>query len=174
MAEFSSPKCIIIAGPNGAGKTTFAREYLLGEAAIVHFVNADLIAAGLSPLQPELASLTAGRLFLTEIERLASAKIDFALESTLSGLSYVRKLRRWKRAGYRLRIIYLRLSSPRLALHRIASRVAQGGHNIPHRDVLRRFQRSWDNFLQVYRPLADEWALYDNSGEKPVLIEEQL
>lgn len=94
-----SPKCIIIAGPNGAGKTTFAREFLAKEAAVIHFVNPDLIASGLSPLRPELAGFAAGRLFLQELDRLAEAGIDFAFESTLSGVSYLSRLKRWKAAG---------------------------------------------------------------------------
>jgi predicted ABC-type ATPase len=94
-----SPRCIIIAGPNGAGKTTFAREFLAQEAGVVHFVNPDLIASGLSPLRPELAAFAAGRLFLQELDRLADAVIDFAFESTLSGLSYLSRLNRWKAAA---------------------------------------------------------------------------
>jgi hypothetical protein len=93
----SSPRCIIIAGPNGAGKTTFACEFLSKEAGVVHFINPDLIASGLSPLRPELAALAAGRLFLRELDRLARAREDFAFESTLSGLTYMRRLKRWKR-----------------------------------------------------------------------------
>ena len=98
-----SPRCIIIAGSNGAGKTTFAREYLPREAAIVHFVNADLIASGLSPLRPELANVAAGRLFLGELDRLAKTRASFAFETTLSGLTYVARLKRWKAAGTALR-----------------------------------------------------------------------
>ena len=94
-----SPKCIIIAGPNGAGKTTFAREFLAQEANVVHFVNPDLIASGLSPLRPELAAIAAGRLFLRELDRLAGSIEDFAFESTLSGLTYMNRLKRWKAAG---------------------------------------------------------------------------
>jgi len=166
-----SPRCIIIAGPNGAGKTTFAREFLAQEAGIVHFVNPDLIASGLSPLRPELAALAAGRLFLSELDRLAKGKTDFAFESTLSGLTYVNRLTRWKRTGYRLEIVYLRISSPSLALRRIATRVKQGGHNVPRRDVLRRFARSWQNFDRRYRVLADAWSVYDNSGRTAKLLE---
>jgi predicted ABC-type ATPase len=88
------PLCIIIAGPNGAGKTTFAREFLLKDAGIIYFVNPDLIAGGLSPLRPELASVAAGRIFLNELDRLANSKSDFAFESTLSGRSYLRLLTR--------------------------------------------------------------------------------
>jgi predicted ABC-type ATPase len=162
----------VIAGPNGAGKTTFAREFLPKDAGVIHFVNADLIAGGLSPLRPELAALAAGRLFLRELDRLAKARANFAFESTLSGLVYLNRLKRWKRAGYRIEIVYLRLSSPRLALRRIAARVKQGGHNVPRADVLRRFTRSWENFQNVYRLLADEWTVYDNSRGKPRVLEQ--
>jgi predicted ABC-type ATPase len=166
-----SPRCVIIAGPNGAGKTTFAREFLPVGEGVVHFVNADLIAAGLSPFRPELVALAAGRLLLREIDRLASSRADFAFESTLSGVSYVNRLRRWKAAGYQIEIVFLSLESPQLALRRIAARVRQGGHNVPANDVLRRFGRGRANFDRVYRSLADAWALYDNSGPRPRLLE---
>ena len=165
------PVCIIIAGPNGAGKTTFAREFLPKDASVVHFVNADLIASGLSPLRPELANLSAGRLFLQELDRLAKTRMSFAFESTLSGLTYVNRLKRWKVLGYRIEIVYLRLPSKSLALRRIATRVKQGGHNVPRADVVRRFDRSWLNFQNVYRLLADEWIVYDNSRSEPRLVE---
>ena len=161
----SSPRCIIIAGPNGAGKTTFAREFLPKDAGVVHFVNADLLAAGLSPLKPEIAALYAGRLFLGELDRLAKARQDFAFESTLSGLTYLSRLKRWKAAGYRIEIIFLRLASVQLALRRITARVKQGGHHVPRADVLRRFVRGWNNFETAYKPLADAWTVYDNSGD---------
>ena len=118
------PLCIVIAGPNGAGKTTFAREFLLKDTSVIHFVNADVIASGLSPLRPEMVALAAGRIFLRELDRLAKARADFAFESTLSGLVYLNRLKRWKAAGYRIEIVYLRLPSPRLAFRRIAARVA--------------------------------------------------
>jgi predicted ABC-type ATPase len=167
----SSPRCIIIAGPNGAGKTTFAREFLVKEIGVVHFVNPDLIASGLSPLRPQLAALAAGRLFLLQLDRLARSKDNFAFESTLSGLAYLSRLKRWKSAGYRIEIVYLKISSPGLALRRIAARVKQGGHNVPRADVLRRFNRSWINFQNSYRLLADAWSVYDNSGRTPKLLE---
>ncbi len=161
----------MIAGPNGAGKTTFAREYLPKVAGLVQFVNADLIAQGLSPLDPPLAAMAAGRLLLREINRLAAERVDFAFESTLSGLSYGRQLTSWKRVGYGIEIVYLRLSSPQLALRRIAARVRQGGHDVPSADVLRRFDRGWENFVRVYRPLADVWTVYDNSASSPQVVE---
>ena len=170
-ASAASPRCLIIAGPNGAGKTTFAREFLPHDAGIIHFVNADLIASGLSPLRPELAAMAAGRLFLSELNRLANLQVDFAFETTLSGLGYRKHLQRWKTAGYNIQIIFLHLASPRLALRRIAERVKHGGHHVPRADVMRRFVRGWQNFQTAYRPLADAWAVYDNSGEIPQLLE---
>lgn len=166
------PRCIVIAGPNGVGKTTFAREFLPREAGVIHFVNADLIAGGLSPLRPELAARQAGRLVLTELNRLANARNDFAFESTLSGRTYFQILRRWKAAGYRIEMVFLSLPSVQLALQRIAARVRQGGHDVPRVDVIRRFDRSWANFRSLYRPLAHTWAIYDNSGDTPQLLEE--
>lgn len=166
-----APRCIVIAGPNGAGKTTFAREFLPSRAGVMHFVNADLIAGGLAPLRPEMAALAAARILLGELDRLARSGADFAFESTLSGVGYLSRLKRWKKAGYRIEIVYLTLPSTKLALRRIAARVRQGGHNVPRADVLRRFRRSWKNFESLYRPLADAWMIYDNAGDKPVLID---
>jgi len=165
------PRCILIAGPNGAGKTTFARRYLPENARVVHFVNADLIASGLSPIKPEIAAIAAARMVLREIDRLEADQADFAFETTLSGLTYVHRLESWKRAGYRIDIVYLKLSSSRLALRRVAARVRQGGHHVPRADVLRRFSRSWDNFQRIYRSFADSWAVYDNSERAPRLLE---
>lgn len=167
-----TPRCFIIAGPNGAGKTTFAREYLPHEAGVLHFVNADLIAAGLSPLRPSLAALAAGRLMLREIDRLAAARESFAFESTLSGHNYLSRIRRWRADDYRIEILFLKLDSSGLALARIRARVKQGGHAVPRTDVLRRFERSWQNFLHQYRPLADAWFVYDNSENSPHLLEQ--
>ena len=112
-----------------------------------------------------------GRLFLHELDRLAKMRASFAFESTLSGLSYVNRLKKWNAAGYRIEIVYLRLPSKSLALRRIASRVKQGGHNVPKADVIRRFDRSRMNFQNVYRLLADGWTVYDNSHSKPILLE---
>ena len=167
-----TPRCIIIAGPNGAGKTTFAQEFLPKYARVVHFVNADLIAGGLSPLNPENAAIAAGRLFLKELDRLAALRSDFAFESTLSGRGYVARLERLKEAGYRIEIIYLRLSFPEIAVRRIEFRVQQGGHDVPRKAATRRFHRSWDNFRNIYQDIADAWMIYDNSGNKAILIEE--
>jgi predicted ABC-type ATPase len=169
--KLPQPRCIVIAGPNGAGKTTFARDFLTTEADVVNFINADLIATGLSPLKPDQAAVAAGRVFIGEIDRLARARESFAFESTLAGVGYATRLRRMNRDGYAVEIVYLKISSPQLALRRIAARVKQGGHNVPRADVLRRFDRSWKNFRDLYRPLADKWSVYDNSGAKPKLLE---
>ncbi len=171
-ARSTPPRCVVIAGPNGAGKTTFAREYLTKYAQVIPFINADLIASGLSPLQPEAASVAAGKLVLREIDRLMAECVSFAFESTLSGLTYAKRFALLKNAGYEIEIVFLKLPTTALALQRIASRVKQGGHNVPAADVRRRFKRGWENFQNVYKPLADSWAVYDNSGESPKLLEE--
>jgi predicted ABC-type ATPase len=140
----------------------------------LHFVNADLIAAGLSPLKSELAALAGGRLLLRELDRHSAAKADFAFESTFSGLTYALRMRKWKVAGYRIEIVFLRLESVQLALKRIADRVRQGGHHVPSADVARHFERGWNNFQTTYRALADSWAVYDNSDQQLRLIEQSL
>jgi predicted ABC-type ATPase len=165
------PRCIVIGGPNGAGKTTFARRYLPEDAGVVHFVNADLIASGLSPLKPEIAAIAAARMVLREVDRLVAERTDFAFETTFSGLTYAHRLQAWKRAGYRIDMVYLRLRSARLAVRRVAARVRQGGHYVPQADIVRRFSRGWENFEHIYRPLADSWAVYENSGRTPRLLE---
>ena len=169
----AAPRCIVIAGPNGAGKTTFAQEFLPSYAKVTHFVNADLIASGLSPLRPDMAAMAAGRILLKEIDRLANNGADFAFESTLSGVSHASRLKRWKAVGYRIEIIYLTLPSPEIALRRIAIRVQQGGHGVSKTDVVRRFRRSWENFESLYRPIADAWMVYDNSGNRAELMEKR-
>jgi predicted ABC-type ATPase len=120
---------------------------------------------------PNLPCWQQVELFLLQLDRLARSKEDFAFESTLSGPIYINRLERWKAVGWRIEIVYLRISSPQLALRRISTRVRQGGHNVPRRDVLRRFTRSWINFEKSYRLLADEWTVYDNSGSTPKLLE---
>lgn len=122
-------------------------------------------------LRPELAARQAGRLVLQELSRLAGARKSFAFESTLSGRTYLQLLNKWKSAGHRIEIVFLSLPSVHLALQRIASRVRQGGHDVPKSDVIRRFDRSSKNFHALYRPLADAWAIYDNSGPTPQLLE---
>lgn len=163
-------KIVIIAGPNGAGKTTFAREFLPHEAECPDFVNVDLIAEGLSPFDPQRASLRAGRLMLLEIRRRVRATENFAFETTLSGHTYVRLIPHWRELGYHVKVIYLSLPSADLAVARVAARVAQGGHDVPESVVRRRFDAGLRNFQTIYRALVNSWALYDNSGPTPRLI----
>ena len=161
---------LIIAGPNGAGKTTFAMEYLPNEANCPTFVNADLIAAGLSPFHPARAAFRAGRLMLEEIHYHAKRGRSFAFETTLSGRGYVRWIPRWQAGGYRVKLLFLRLPTPEAAINRVAQRVAEGGHDVPEPVIRRRFDAGWRNFNQIYRNLVDDWAVYDNSGRTPVLL----
>ena len=164
-------KVIIIAGPNGAGKTTFAREFLPNEAGCPVFVNADLIAAGLAPFAPETAAVQAGRLMLQELARHFAARENFAFETTLAGRGYVHHIRAWQAAGYRVKLIFLQLDSPEEAMARVAQRVRQGGHAIPEATIRRRFATGRENFERLYAPLVDAWALYDNAGAAPVLLD---
>ncbi len=165
-------KIIIIAGPNGAGKSTFAKEFLPNEAECPTFVNADLIAAGLSPFHPEIAARKAGRLMLEEMREHSNRGHDFAFETTLSGRSYLRMIRDWRNQKYHVKLIFLSLVSPEEAIARIAERVAQGGHHVPDDVVRRRFAAGLLNFETLYRYEVNFWRRYNNSGQAPVLIEE--
>ena len=164
-------RILIIAGPNGAGKTTFAREFLPQEAHCPDFINADLIAAGLSPFNPEAAALRAGRLMLEEIASRVAQGRGFAFETTLSGRAYARQIPVWRQRGYHVKLIFLSLPSAEMAVARVSARVAQGGHSIADAVVRRRFDAGLCNFHGVYKPLLDAWVLYDNSGPSRVLID---
>lgn len=163
---------MIIAGPNGAGKTTFAQEFLPGEAGCAHFVNADLIAAGLSPFTPELAAVRAARIMLDQIHEHARKGEGFAFETTLSGRIYMQLIPRWQAQGYVVKLFFLHLPSPEMAIARVRQRVAAGGHNVPEEVIRRRFHAGLRNFRQEYQPLVDEWVLYDNSGDEPIRLDE--
>ncbi|MDH4099844.1 MAG: zeta toxin family protein [Nitrospirota bacterium] len=164
-------KIIIIAGPNGAGKTTFAREFLPNEAGCPDFVNADLIAAGLSPFKPETAAVRAGRLMLDEIKGRVRQRKSFAFETTLSGRSYAQRITQWQAIGYHVKLIYLTLPNAEMAVVRVAARVAQGGHDVPEDIIRRRFSAGLRNFDKIFKNLVDAWILYDNSGSTPVLLD---
>jgi predicted ABC-type ATPase len=166
----SQKKIVIIAGPNGAGKTTFALEFLPREADCPDFINADLIAAGLSPFDPDRAAIRAGRLMIEEIKSRVRRGDSFALETTLSGRHYAQMVPRWRATGYHIKLIFLNLPTADLAVARVAARVAQGGHNVPEGIIRRRFDSGLQNFQNIYRALVDSWALYDNSGAIPRLI----
>jgi len=166
-----SKKIIIIAGPNGAGKTTFARSFLPQEAQCPRFINADLIAAGLSPFAPEAAALKAGRLMLGEIDECVRKEESFAFETTMAGLAYVGRITEWRRAGYRVSLFFLHLPDPETAIARVAERVRQGGHHIEDAVIRRRFVAGRRNLEQAYKPVVNTWAEYDNVGEEPILLQ---
>lgn len=171
MNDSSARRIIIIAGPNGAGKTTFAKEFLPNEADCLHFVNADLIAAGLSPFRPEVVAIQAGKLMLKTIDEHVRKQESFVFETTLSGKVYTRKIQQWQANDYHVSLLFLRLHSVEIAIDRVAERVKQGGHNINKDVIIRRYQAGWRNFQILYAPLVDAWAVYSNDDEKPVLVE---
>lgn len=161
---------LILAGPNGAGKTTFARQFLPAEARCLTFINADLIAAGLAPFQPEQAALRAGRLMLELIDLYVHRGESFAFETTLSGKSFAKAIPVWQSQGYRVVIYFLALPSVQQAIDRVARRVRQGGHSVPDDVIRRRFVAGRQNFDRIYAPLADRWFLLDNLGLEPKII----
>lgn len=165
-------KCYILAGPNGAGKTTFANEFLPIEAECLNFINADLIAQGLSPFQPAKMAIEAGRLLIERIAECVRKNESFAFETTLSGKGYIKKISDWKNEGYEIVIYFLQLPTVEFAIERVKQRVARGGHNVPEHDIRRRFQRSWVNFSMFYKQLADSWIVFDTSGKMPIIIDE--
>ncbi len=160
----------VIAGPNGAGKTTLARALLPRLSDCKEFLNADLIAAGLSPFAPETQNVRAGRLLLTRLMELSRAHVSFGFETTLSGRSYVRTLSGLKENGYRVVLYFLWLPNAEQAVARVRERVRQGGHNIPEVDIRRRFDAGLRNLFQLYCPLADRWSLYDASDSANTVV----
>ena len=172
-SSVQSPTVYVIARPNGAGKTTFSAEFLPDFVNCREFLNADLIAAGLSPFAPETQNLRAGRLLLTRIKELTGGKQDFGFETTLSGRSYVRLLNEMKNDGYRILLFFLWLPSADLAVARVKNRVRQGGHNVPEPVIRRRFESGIRNLFRLYRPRLDAWWLYDASRLPPKVVAEQ-
>ena len=168
----SSKRILIVAGANGAGKTAFATEFLPNEGDCPIFINADLIAAGLSPFRPDLTALRAGRLMLSMIRDYVRRGESFAFETTLSGRSYARLIPNWREQSYSVELFFLRLSRPEIAIARVKQRVAEGGHDVPEPVIRRRFHAGLRNFEHIYKGLVDEWVVYDNSGNQPVLVEE--
>jgi predicted ABC-type ATPase len=164
-------KILIIAGCNGAGKTTFAEEFLPHEAACPEFINADLIAAGLSPFQPDQVAFAAGRIMLPRIQALAAAEKSFAFETTLSSRSYLRMIPIWQNYDYRVELHFLKLPNAEYAVKRVKHRVRLGGHHIPVDVIRRRFTRGWRNFENDYKMIVDEWVLYDSSNMEPTYLD---
>ena len=171
MSNTQKKKIVILAGPNGAGKTTFAREFLPKEATCPRFINVDLIAEGLSPFAPEVAAFQAGRIMVQEMAALVRRRENFAFETTLSGIRYARLIPEWRKKGYFIKLIFLKLPNPEMAIARVAARVAQGGHAVPEEVIRRRFVAGWKHFQEIYQPLVDAWILYDNALVTPRFID---
>lgn len=164
------PTIYVIAGPNGVGKTTFADKYLPDEAKQLEFVNADLIARGLSPYDPDVVAMDAGRIAIGRIRQLVADKIGFTWETTMSGRSAAGWLREARAAGFTLKCYFIWVRQPEITLTRIRQRVVEGGHNIPEAVSRRRFFKTIENFFQIYRPVFDAWKLYENDLPEPRLL----
>lgn len=162
--------CTIIAGPNGAGKTTFALEYLSKTSICNRFINADLIASGLSPLSPESEQMKASRLYLKEVKEAINNQECFAFETTLSGKTYIRLIKQLQDKGWIVNLIYLYLPSVQVSIERVAERVRHGGHDIPVESILRRYPRSLKNLIELYSPLCDTTVCIVNSGKEQQII----
>ncbi len=164
----------IIAGPNGAGKTTFVQNYLDRYVDCDEFLNADLIAAGLSPFAPEREALAASQIFLERLNKLEQGERSFALETTLAARSYKDRIRNWKSLGFAVNLMFLWLPSQEFAIQRVAERVIQGGHNIPELDIRRRYDRGLKNLFNVYLPIVDDVWIMNASVIPPELIFERV
>jgi predicted ABC-type ATPase len=170
----SRPSVVILAGPNGAGKSTAAPALLQDALAVNEFVNADVIARGLSAFDPDRVALAAGRVMLARLHELARQRISFAFETTLASRSFAPWLREVGASGYEIHLVFLWLSSADLAIERVADRVRNGGHNIPGEVVRRRYSAGIRNFFGLYQPVTTSWVLYNGSGPQPTLIAEGL
>jgi predicted ABC-type ATPase len=166
----SKPRIVILAGPNGAGKTTSAKFLLRDALRIGEFVNADIVAAGLSGFAPESVAFEAGRIVLKRINTLIDQHVSFAFETTLSSKSLAAILKRAAKNGFDIELIYLALPSATIAMERVAARVQQGGHNIPEPTILRRFHRSLYNLFNRYISIVDRWKVFDNFATPPKLL----
>lgn len=173
MKKKQKPTCFIIAGPNGAGKTTFALRYLPQIAGCRNFVNADLIAYGLSPFDSLSAQYEAGRLFLREVYANIEKSVDFAFETTLAGRSHISLLKKLRQDGWRIVLFFLWIPDAAFSKSRVRERVEHGGHDIPDDAIYRRYPRIMHNLMKAYIPLCDKVVFYDNSGTKPVRFFEQ-
>ena len=166
-------KCYIIAGPNGAGKTTFAENFLPEEAECLNFLNADLIARGIAPFNPESVAIEAGKLFLKRMDTIVSNRKSFAFETTLSGLNYIDRLKNWKKIDYEIILYFLKLPNEKMAIKRVETRVSEGGHNVPENVIIQRYHRGWENFQKHYKHIVDDWVIFDNSGDIPMILKEK-
>lgn len=166
------PEAVIIGGPNGAGKTSWALRYLKSTLGVTEFVNADEIARGLSPLNPDNVAFAAGRILVQRLHALASARQSFAFETTCAGRSHLRFLESCRACGYRTTLIFLWLPSVEAAIDRVARRVSQGGHSVPDPVIRRRYQAGLKNMRLFYLPFSDIALIYNNWDKMPHLIAE--
>lgn len=162
----SNPNIVLIGGPNGAGKSTIARSVLADLIGMGEFVNADTLAAGLNGFDPERAAFAAGRIMLQRLRELAEARASFAFESTLASRTFAPWLIARAAEGYEINVVFVWLNSPSMAVRRVRARVLAGGHSIPEEVVRRRYTRSVVNFVNLYKPIAHRWRVYDNSSVK--------
>ena len=169
-ATGARPTCTVIAGPNGAGKTTFALVYLTEAEKCDNFINADLIAARLSPDDPNKQWMKASRILLNEGRQYVQRRESFAFETTLAGRSYLRMTRELVSAGWEVNLIYLWLPNVDISRERVAERVEHGGHHVPEKFLVRRYPRSIANLLDLYSPMCSSTVCYDNSTATPELI----
>jgi predicted ABC-type ATPase len=159
------PQIVILAGPNGAGKSTVAPE-LLQEFGVPEFVNADVIARGLSAFDPDSAAFEAGRVMLARLKTLGRHRSSFAFETTLASRTFVPWLRELDAQGFEIRLFFVWLADPAMCVERVAKRVRSGGHHVPSETVHRRYQRGIWNFWNLYRPLAATWGVFDNTDDQ--------
>ncbi|MCQ2078297.1 MAG: zeta toxin family protein [Bacteroidaceae bacterium] len=163
----------IIAGCNGAGKTTASYTILPEIWKCKEFVNADEIARGISPFNPESVAFQAGRIMLERIDELLAMGESFSIETTLSTRSYVSLIKKAQAQGYIVNLLFFWLNSPELAIQRVAKRVSEGGHNIPTDVIIRRYQRGIDNFFKLYKDIVDFWTLVDNASNPRIVVADQ-
>lgn len=173
MSE-ANPSIVILAGPNGAGKSTAAPALLRGLLGVSEFVDADVIARGLSAFNAESVAIPAGRVMLARLRELARRRASFAFETTLASRSFAPWLERLRRDGYSVHIVFLWLPSAEFAIERVADRVRMGGHSVPTDTVRRRYRTGVRNFFHLYERLASTWRVYDGSRDAPKLIAERL
>ena len=168
-----SPKLFIIAGCNGAGKTTASYSVLPELLGCKEFVNADEIARGLSPFNPESVAIEAGKLMIRRINLLMDERKTFAIETTLATKSYANTIKKAKELGYTVILLFFWLPSPEMAVERVAKRVSEGGHNIPDDVIYRRYRAGLQNFFAIFAPIVDSWLFYNNMDTTILLADEE-
>jgi predicted ABC-type ATPase len=167
----TQPKMTIIAGPNGCGKSTLA-EMLINKRQLSTFLNADIIASGLG--NSRISEIESGRVMLKAIKNLLSSRQNLAFETTLSGKLWVSIIEKAKKIGYQTEIYFIYVTTPEVAINRVAERVSHGGHNIPEQTIIRRYPRSINNFRNTYQEMADKWWLFNNTTKSAIMIANKL